>query len=369
MFNPAILTIGLLTITLIFFIWGKYRYDVIALMSLFVAVLIGVVPFHNVFNGFSQPAVTTVACIMMLSGAIAESGLIENLAASSLQFTHSFRLKIAVLCFITLILSAFMNNIGALSLMMPFVISVTRKYGRNVSETLLPLAVCAGLGGITTLIGTPPNIIISQYRLENIHEGFSFFSFSTVGGPIALIGFIFIFLCGKYLVPKERSGQSLEQTFDLDNYIAEVIFTDSSPFIGKSIRELEHETQGNIIVVGLIRNKHKRFNPRQSEKIRPNDIFIIEACPDEMKKFIVDSKASIKLNDTNPATRLTSEDNHLMEAIVTPNSKLEGVSSKQYNLRSRFNLTLLGISRHGKNIRQRIHQTKLKTGDVLLLQS
>ncbi len=364
--HPASLTLALLLATLAMFIWGKLRYDIIAMSALFLAVVIGIVPANHFFSGLAQPAVTTVACIMILSKAIADGGLIETFSDRALAMHSSFYFQMSLLCLITLVLSAFINNIGALSLAMPMAFSLCQKHKKSPSLVLMPIALCAALGGLTTLIGTPANLIISEFRAESMGTPFNFFDFAWVSVPIALIGFVFLIVIGWRLMPSNRQGKTDVLTFDIQDYLAEVVVTENSKIIGLSIREVEDDITSDAIIVGIIRREKRRMPLTPSEKIAGNDILIIEAAPDVIKQFLFDTNCH--LHDSDKKSALDVEGNELIEVVVPPNASLEGRSSRQLRLRTRYHLTLLGIARRGKTIRERIHQTKLKAGDVLLMQ-
>lgn len=242
-----------LAVAMVFFIWGRWRYDIVALLALALAVLIGAVPFDQVYTGLSNSAVITVACVMILSKAISDSGVIDGVISKLNFLTHHFSLHLAVLCFVTAALSAFMNNVGALALMMPVAIQTAVKRNRSPSLLLLPLALSSALGGLITAIGTPPNLLIASYRETTIGYPFSLFDFSYVGLVTAVVGVLFIVLIGWRLIPERvKSSQHHEDLFKIENYITEVKVTEKSKVANKTIAEFEALIEADYRLVGLV---------------------------------------------------------------------------------------------------------------------
>ncbi|MEX0890074.1 MAG: SLC13 family permease [Balneolaceae bacterium] len=227
-----------LFITLILFIWGKWRYDVVALLALLFLVLQGVVPSESAFTGFAHPAVITVAAVLLISRALQRSGLVDLLAKLINKTGNNLYIQIIVLCLVTAVASAFMNNIGALAILMPVSIHLARKNGHPVSYILMPVSFSSILGGMNTLIGTPPNILIATFRSDYNGEAFGMFDFSPVGLSVSLAGILFISMVGWRLLPKRSGKSSDSDRFEIENYITEVKVTDQSDIHGTVCSEL-----------------------------------------------------------------------------------------------------------------------------------
>jgi di/tricarboxylate transporter len=222
-----IIVFGTLFVALILFIWDKWRYDVVAFFALFTLVLFQIVPTEKAFSGLSHPAVITVAAVLIISKALQSSGLVDVIVAWVTKVSQKFWIQIILLCSIVALASGFMNNIGALAIIMPVAIGLSRKNNYSASALLMPLAFASILGGMMTLIGTPPNIIISTFREEALGQRYQMFDFAPVGVSITLIGVLFIALIGWRFIPKRQSGDSTD-LFEIDNYITEVILPPNS---------------------------------------------------------------------------------------------------------------------------------------------
>jgi di/tricarboxylate transporter len=368
MFEQYIVFVTLF-IVLALFIWGRWRYDLVAIIALLFLTLVGLIPGDEAFYGFGHPAVITVAAVLILSRALMNSGLVDSIARLLLRINQNPSLLFATLVAAVTLFSAFMNNIGALALFMPVAIRIARKNNRPVSLFLMPLAFGSLLGGLMTQIGTPPNIIISLFR-EDTAAGASFkmFDFAPVGVGVAIAGVIFIVLAGWRLIPCRKGQLSPEDLFAIDSYLTEVYVPEGSKFAGKRLLDLGHATEGDIVVVGHVRNKRKMpfFSPYRI--FEEHDQIIIKANAEDLKEFldVTDLKltASRKLSEED----LRSDEISIAEVVVTTNSALERQTARSLNLRSIYGINLLGISREGARLNARPDQIRFRAGDVLLLQ-
>ena len=353
---------------LVLFIWGKWRYDIVAMLALMATVAVGAVPFSYAFSGFSNPAVVTVAAVMVISAAITASGIVEDCVRYIAPATSkNIIFHIGTLTLLAAILSAFMNNVGALSLIMPVAIQSAIKTKRSPSTLLMPIAFGSILGGMTTLIGTPPNILVSSFRQDFMGKGFGMFSFMPVGGVVSMVGVAFIILFGWRLLPKKTNkAKSIDELFQIDDYLTEVKVNEDSTIVDKPISELE--ALGLIVVYALIRNKRKRINPTVNEQIHAGDILVIEAAPSELESIINSAKLELVGSKALSSEALKNEHVAVMEAVVMPHSRVEGSTPQRLKLRTRYGINLLAIARKGQQIKQRLKNTKLTVGDVLLLQ-
>lgn len=367
MYQPYIILI-ILVITMGLFISGLWRYDIIALLALALSVAVGAVPYHQVFNGLANPAVITVACVMVISQTIHRSNLLTPVSQQLLKINQSPSLQVSALCLMTAFLSAFMNNVGALALMMPIAIQAAIKSKRSPSLVLLPIALASAFGGLLTMIGTPSNLIIANFRAEAMGQPFEMFDFFRVGIFIALIGVIFISLIGWRLIPGSRkSPASIEERFAISDYITEIKLPEESPLIGKTLKEIEEYLKIDYISIELIRKKQRRFSLPENTKLEKNDILIIEIAPQNLQIFIEKGKCELIGGGNKGIELLKSEEMTTVEATIPPGSRAINRSAKQMRLKFHYDTNLLGISRQGKNFRERIHDVQLKAGDVILL--
>ena len=368
-FEPYIIIVILLA-TMGLFIWGKWRYDVVALIALAISILVGAVPFDHAYKGLSNPAVITVAMVMVISKAITESGILSALVTQSKRWTKNLTLHVTLLTLFTAIISAFMNNVGALALMMPIALQTAYERKRSPSLLLMPIAIGSALGGLTTVIGTPPNLLVSAYRQKVLGQPFSMFDFSHVGLLTAVAGVIFISIFGWRLMPSKRKTPKLLQDdiFQISDYITEIVIPETSPLVDQTVADLESLTKGDFLIIGMIRKGRKKWVLQKTQPLRANDILIIEAAPDDLGELIREGELELVHDKAISSEELRSDDVGLIEAVIPQASRVEGRSSESLRLRSRFRMNLLAIAREGKALRKRLHQTSLHAGDVVLLQ-
>jgi di/tricarboxylate transporter len=356
---------------LVLFAWGRWRYDLTAFAALLAGVLTGVVPMEEAFRGFGHPAVITVAAVLVISRALSNSGAVDLMARFVMPAAHRNRLAhIGVLGGFAAVLSAFMNNVGALALLLPVAVRSASKVGRSPATILMPLSFASILGGLATLIGTPPNIIIATYRAEVNGESFGMFDFAPVGGVVALAGLLFVTLFGWLLIPKARRAQKPpEELFDIADYMTEAKVPDEASVIGTSIgdvRDLAEKQEAEII--GLIRGERRIFGPSRRWRIAAGDVLVIEAAPEAIDKAVSALGLELVGRGEEVSKDLKSEDWALMEVVVAPRSRIERRTAGGLHLRSRYGVNLLAVSREGSPVRSRLRSFRFRVGDVLLVQ-
>ncbi len=362
---------GVLLLSLVLFVTGKWRYDLVALLALLTLTVVGIVPASAAFQGFGHPAVITVAAVLVLSRALYSSGVVDILANWSSRIPEYLTLRIASLSSLTAFLSAFMNNVGAVSLLMPVAVRLSNRTKVPPSLLLMPLAFASLLGGMMTLIGTPPNIIISKFRQDEVGVPFSMFDFAMVGLPIAVAGVCFMTFVGWRLIPSRRASVAMGDTLDIEDYMTEVRAPYNSRCVGMLVRDLEDLTEENVAIVGLVRRGVVYGAPSSYEIIDANDIFIIEADPEGIKAFmdatgfVLEGARDIR-QEVNQS--LGSGDVSVVEAIVVPDSSAHGSSARNLHLHAEFGVNLLGVSRRGTRFASQLGRIMWRAGDVLLLQ-
>ncbi|MFC6671206.1 SLC13 family permease [Marinobacterium aestuariivivens] len=267
------------------FLWGRWRHDVVAVAALIVCVLAGLVEPARAFTGFGHPAVITVACVLILSRGLQNTGAVDVLAARLLPDTPGPTLAIASLVGLGALLSAFMNNVGAMALLMPVAVQVAGRHELPPGKVLMPLAFGTILGGMTTLIGTPPNLIVSGFRGQTDAGHFAMFDFSPVGLAVAAVGVLFVALLGWRLVPVRKSNGAA--SFDTGTYLTEIRVTDDSKVAGKRLRDLEQELDStDAQVVGMVRNEFRVIAPNPGRLLRPGDVLVLEAEPESLAQTL-----------------------------------------------------------------------------------
>ncbi|HSQ39365.1 MAG TPA: SLC13 family permease, partial [Anaerolineales bacterium] len=360
---------GTLLLTLVLFIMGRWRYDVVALIALLVVALTGLVPAERVFSGFSNSAVVTVAAVLVLSRGLQNSGVVDVIGGWLANLKGGITIQLAALTVIVAILSAFMNNVGALALLLPVVLQLARKKQMPASALLMPLAFASLLGGMTTLIGTPPNIIAASFREQAGGEPFRMFDFTLVGAGVAVAGILFIVLIGWRLIPKRSGGDSTESLFDIENYVTEVRISEKSKLNGKRLYEIGDFSKAEVLVIGLVRGGERRMEPSAQTRLLADDILIVSADTENIKKLAGTGGVELVGNEKIHRDDLESEDVTLIEAVIMPNSVMYGGTARSLDLRARYGVNLLAISRQGKLLKGRLDGIRFQTGDVLLLQS
>lgn len=409
MTQPQWMILAILVATLGLFLYGRWRHDIVSAAALLASVIVGLVPASDAFVGFSHPAVVTVACVLILSSALLHTGVVDLLAQRVLPTDAGPTLTIGALLCLAAVLSSFMNNVGALALLMPIAMQIAQRQNIAPGKVLMPLSFATILGGMTTLIGTPSNLIVSSFRNDGGQIGFQMFDFAPAGVVVAISGILFIVLIGWRIVPaRERAGAD---SFDTGAYLTEALVAPSSKAIGMTLREAEAELESaDAQIISLVRNEVRVSNP-YLVSLRENDLVLIEADPkalagalDSLGLVFGEGKAEedkngegqdsgqsdnelegIQQTTAAPAEdgneeedeekrqkkieRSTKqEDAELMELVILPGSNLVGRSADNIDLPTLHGIHLLAISRQGARIHSRVRYTNLRDGDVLLMQ-
>ena len=366
MTQDQLLVFGLCAFVFVFLIWGRWRYDLVAFIALLIAILTGVVPKDQAFSGFGHPATVIIALVLIASRGLSNSGAIELVARYLVDASRKLSTHITIMSTLAAGLSALMNNVAALALLMPVDMQAAKKAGRSPSLSLMPLSFASILGGMITLIGTPPNIVVAEYRRDALGESYRMFDFAPVGLACAVIGVIYVALLGWRLLPKERqSADAGKDLFDLEDYVAEVKVQEGSPIIGKRVRDLDEEAaKVDIEIIGLIRHGRRMPGHARVVEIEADDILILEASPDSIEEAL----GTLQLEYVGKEEgKLGSKDLVLQEVLVPESSRLAGRSATSVRLLYRYRVTLVGVSRQGRRFREKVRALTIQPGDVLLL--
>lgn len=362
---------AILVCTLVLFAWGRWRYDVVAMLSLMAAVGFGIIDSDEAFAGFGNTAVITVAAVLAISYALGRSGVIDLVGDRVMAVARSPFAQLASLCLLGAFLSGFMNNVGALALLMPVAISAAKASGYSVSRLLMPLSFSTLLGGMLTLIGTPPNLLISQFRAQAVGERFSMFDFTPVGLAVALAGVAFVVIIGWRLVPEDRRGKAAEQeSFAVADYSTELRVGDDSAIIGKTVAELERESDGAVTIIGIVRHRRRLFGRLLHESLRAGDVLMVQSDSDTLQKLVKGQRLELAERPAAGETRerVATEKLMVAEAVITPASWVQGRTASTLELRRHWQVNLLALSRQGRPVDGRLRDIRLEAGDVLLLE-
>jgi di/tricarboxylate transporter len=399
------IVLGVIAMTFGLFAWGKWRYDVVAVIALFSLVVGDVVlekilrrgesnlidPDHAL-DGFGHAAVITVAAVLVISRALRNSGVVDLIARRLMPLAKNQLLHIASLCVVAAVLSAFMNNVGALALLLPVALKTASEQNRSPTLILMPLAFASILGGMITMIGTPPNIIISIFReeyLKNLAEkaatdstvrdylvslgnpagNFGMFDFSPVGGLVALMGVAFVALIGWRLIPKDAQKKSgTEELFALDEYITEVRVPEDCKFVGMTLGEVEKETGEKMMVFGFIRKDGKVISPNRNNLVRADARYLVKVDPLDLQVIMDESGLRLAKELRARIDSIEGDDVTFSEVLVTPTSHLLGRTRAELRRRTSGSVVLMAVARQGQPMRKRLGDIVFRVGDVLLLQ-
>ncbi|MDA0270547.1 MAG: SLC13 family permease [Chloroflexi bacterium] len=354
--------------TLTMFIWGRWRYDVIALAALLFLVLVDIVPSANAFSGFGHRAVITVGAVLIVSRGLENSGLIDLIAQWLGKASRRPETLVASNTALVAASSAFMNNVGALALMLPAGIQIARKAGHSPAILLMPLGFASLLGGLMTLVGTPPNVIIASARARDGMEPFAMFDFFPVGVILAVVGVIYLSLIGWRLVPRREETTGADDLFDVEGYLTEVQAVLDAPAVGQTVRELENSVEESITILGIFRGTLHVPAPAPMERIQLDDVLVVKADADAIEALVTTAGVQPIAGTENIAEALSGNNVELLEAVVAPGTLLAGRSVRSIRLRERFGVNLVAIARSGGRIHQRLRDVRFQPGDVILLQ-
>ncbi|HBB85927.1 MAG TPA: SLC13 family permease [Sulfitobacter sp.] len=347
-------------------LWGRFRYDIVAFGALMAGVVLGVVPTENAFDGFGHPATLIVALVLVVSAGLVRSGAVMLITRTLVDSSRSLGAHISIMGAVGGVLSAFMNNVAALALLMPVDIQTARKAGRAPGLSLMPLSFATILGGMATLIGTPPNIIIASIRQESLGAPFKMFDFAPVGGLAAIAGLIFVALVGWRLIPAREDA--MIEAEDIAEYIAELTVPEGNKQIGKRLAELQEEAhKADVAILGLMRDGKRRYGTARNVVLQAGDAIVLEATPDALDEFR--STLNLALADSDREDLLLADGDgvEIVEVVVTEASRLNGRTAQAVGLWWRQRTVLLGLSRQGRKITSQLRTTELKPGDILLL--
>lgn len=357
--------------TFFFFIDGRIRYEFVGLSGLLILTIAGVITPEEAFTGFSHPAVITVASVLVISSALIKSGVVEHLVIFLNKGSHRVSLKVLGLMIVTASLSAFMNNVGALALILPIGLRVAKDSKISPSSLLMPVSFASLFGGMITSIGTPPNLIVSAFRVQGGGEPFDFFDFAPVAMILVPIGIGFTSLLGWRVIPKRKSQEEKDK-FNIEGYLSEVVVTDSSKMVGRPLKDFYGVYKLEVNVLSIIRDGRKILAPRGKDRLLAGDILIIKSVPTELTDLV--KRTGMTLKGSKPEVLesepyLKYDEVALVEVVLREDSLLIGRTVLEVRLRNRFNVNLIAVSRKGTSSVERLKSFRFKSGDILLMQA
>ena len=364
MTTDQILVFGILAGVLVMLLWGRYRYDLVAFGSLVAAYVVGVVDKDTVFSGFGHPAVIIIALVLIVSKALARAGAIE-LFEGLLGRRRGTSAHIGVMASVSAGLSSMINNVAALALLMPLDVKAAQRAGRSARTTLMPLSFASILGGMVTLIGTPPNIVIATYRGDALGEPFTMFDFTPVGLTVAVAGIVFIVLIGWRLIPDREGREPVTRIADQGDFAVELTIEASSSLIGESLEELLRQVRGSDAgMLALIRDDKRLSLTAVNEALAEGDVVLVHGTHEAVDQLAADTGLAYPHSDQfweDPRSP------SIIEAVVPQSARVVGRSASTLRLLLLHGVTLLGISRRGERIRDSVSNQRFEPGDILLL--
>ncbi|HVL21404.1 MAG TPA: SLC13 family permease [Amaricoccus sp.] len=364
MTTPQLLSVAVIALMMAAFIWGRFRYDLIAACALLLAVAVGVVPFDHAFSGFSDDIVIIVGSALLVSAGVARTGIMEAAIRRYAPNVRRVRTQLLLLVGIVTVLSAFVKNIGALAIMIPIAFQFARRSNISASTFLMPMAFGSLLGGLMTEIGTSPNIVVSRVREELTGESFTMFDFTPVGATLALVGIVFLVLGHRLLPPRERRESSLDEALDIANYVTEAEVVEGSAVLGRPVSELIEMAGGEAVVTSILRAKQRRITPLPDAILRVGDVLLIEGSHAALDRMVARARLSV----TGGRKSGEAEAPVAIEGVVAAGSSLIGWSAEGLALFDRFRINQLAVSRRGERIGERPSAVRLRLGDVVVLQ-
>ncbi len=376
MTSQIALVLAILTAAIVLFVTERIRVDLVALMVLVGLTLAGLITPTEALSGFANLAVVTVWAVLILSAGLARTGVAGLLGKPVLRLAGGSEARlIALIMLLVGVLSGFMNDIGVAALMLPVVVDIARRTARPPSRLLMPLAFAALLGGLNTLIGTPPNILISEALRQYGEEPFHMFDYTPTGVVVMLAGIAFMVLVGRHLLPSrdikdlpENAQGVTGELFGLRERLFVVHVPENSVLGGKTLAQSRLGAALGLNVLAIMRSEGNRLAPGPAAFLQPGDRLLVEGRPDRLAE-LRGRRTLVMEDDHVAAERLLSAEIEMAELALSPQSSLPGQSLEQIGFRGRFGAIVLAIRRGGGVVRTNLDELPLQRDDVLLIQA
>jgi di/tricarboxylate transporter len=360
------LAFAIVGVTIALFIWGRLPYDLVALLALLAGIVAGLIPMKDAFRGFADDVVIIVGCALLVSAAVARSGVVETVMRPVIPWLRGAATQVPVLAGAVMLLSALIKNIGALALLMPVAFQLARRTGTSPSALLMPMAFASLMGGLVTLIGTSPNIIVSRVREEILGTPFGMFDFAPVGLAIAAAGLLFLSVGWRLLPQGRRPVAGMDAAFTLEAYTTEARLPAGAAALGCTVAELEAMADGGARAVTVIRERFRRLPASPALVLREGDMLLLEGEPAELERLT--ARAGLELAGERHAGRAApAEAAGVVEGVVTAESPLVGRTATELDLQRRHGIALLAVSRSGHRVTRRLSALRFRAGDVVIL--
>jgi di/tricarboxylate transporter len=371
-----VLVLAILTITIILFLSGRLRVDLIGLLVIGSLGVTGLVSPAEALSGFSNPAVVTVWAMFIISAGLSATGIARFIGRQILRFSGSGEVRLMVVIMTTAgVMSAFMNNIGVAALLLPVVMDLGKRTGHAPSRLLMPLAFGSLLGGLTTLIGTPPNLLVSDALREFGLTPFQLFDFAPAGIVLMAGSILFMVVAGRHLLPRRDPTRELAgaQRVDWRNIysLGERFFSlripRTSPLTGKTLISSRIGAALGYSVIGIVRGGRTMLSPDPTTLLQPEDRLLVVGRPDRLTQLGEFGELQVENLDIKPE-ELSSSEIEIARVGFSSNSSMLGKTLREMNFRRRYGLNVVSIWRRGTYIRTNFQDLHIRAGDVLLVQ-
>ncbi|MDB5903628.1 MAG: family permease [Betaproteobacteria bacterium] len=365
---PQGLTFAIVAAMMALFVWGKIRYDVVALLALVTSVFVGIVPAKEAFTGFSDDVVIIVAAALVVSAAIARSGITDLAIRPLAPYLKSTQSQVFVLVLAVIVFSTFIKNVGALAILMPVALQFAKRSGTSPSQLLMPLSFGSLMGGLITLVGTSPNIIVSRVRQEILGQPFEMFDYAPVGLGISAVGLLYLTFAYRLLPKDRRAGVSLDAAINIENYVVEACIRSNSLLVEKTAADVEALGEGQVKVTTIVRERFRRYRPTPTLRLRAGDVLLLEGDPSALEKVVALGNLELGGKAADASAAGDGDTVGVVEGVVTADSPLVGANLIEIDVRKRFDANVLAISRSGERITQRLRSVRFQAGDVIVVQ-
>ena len=368
MTHQQALAFGLVIVTIGGFVWGRFRYDVISLAALLASVLLGLTPAKKAFDGFANDVVVIIACALVVSAGFARSGVIEAMLRPIAPRLKSARTQVPVFVAATALLSMATKNVGALAILMPIALQTARRTGTSPSSLLMPMSFASLLGGLVTLVGTSPNIIVSEVRENVLGKPFGMYDFAPVGLGLTALGVVFLAFAYRVLPTSRAPTESLDAALANNAYVTEVEVPSGWTSDKRSVGYLRSLAEGDATVVAILRGGKRQSSPHANRRVQPGDRLLLEGDQQALETLIARAKLKLTRSDKPIVMEEPTEEILVVEAVVADGSSLIGGSAQRLNLHGEHGVNLLAVSRSGYRLRQTLRTIRFRSGDIVLLQ-
>jgi di/tricarboxylate transporter len=362
------LAFALVIVTIGMFVWGRFRYDVISLVALLASVLLGLTPAKKAFDGFSNDVVIIIACALVVSAGFARSGVIEAILRPVTPRLKTARSQVPVFVAATALLSMATKNVGALAILMPIALQTGRRTSTPASKLLMPMSFASLLGGLVTLVGTSPNIIVSQVRQELFGKPFGMYDFAPVGLGLTALGVIFLSFAYRILPHSRAPAETMDAVLAEAAYATEVEVPEDWTLEKTRIADLQAFAEGEVTVTALMRGGKRQSSPHANTRVRPGDRLLLEGAQEALEQLIARAKLKLTRADRPAVKEEPGEEVRVVETVVIDNSPLVGESARRLDLHREHGVNLLAVSRSGYRLRQTLRSVRFRVGDIVLLQ-